>query len=151
MLKGKHNFTDGLWDITFDPTLQQNDKEQSPPQQNHKHDNKKGSNQKNRRICAQMRIQSFNKHIPTCHWIRTATIMARHQFNKLQNIINNLIPTAKGHLDQEQKIQSTKEEQDDFSPFHEGTKTYEYVSALSPLKPKDTSYADLTGRFPHLS
>ena len=33
VLKGQRNFTDGLWDITFDPTLQQNDKEQSPPQQ----------------------------------------------------------------------------------------------------------------------
>ena len=69
-----------------------------------------------------------------------------------KNILENLIPTAKGHLDQEQKkLQSTKEEQDDFFPLHEGTKTYEYASAVFPLKPKETSYADLTGRFPHVS
>ena len=33
MLKGQRNFTDSLCDITFDLTLQQDDKEQSPPQQ----------------------------------------------------------------------------------------------------------------------
>ena len=31
VLKGKMNFTYGLWGITFDPTLQQDNKEKSPP------------------------------------------------------------------------------------------------------------------------
>ena len=36
-------------------------------------------------------------------------------------------------------------------PIHESQKTYEYASAVFPLKPKETSYADLTGRLSHVS
>ena len=64
-----------------------------------------------------------------------------------------MVPTAKGHLDQEQaKLQSTKTtEEEDFFPQHEPSKTYKYVSAIIPKKPKETRYQDLTGRLPHVS
>ena len=65
-----------------------------------------------------------------------------------------MVPTAKGHLDQEHaNLQSTKlNVEDDISPNHEPNKTYEYVSAIIPsTKPKEVIYQDLKGRFPHIS
>ena len=70
----------------------------------------------------------------------------------LKNVIQNIIPTAKGHLDQErQNSQSTKDNADDYFPQHAPDTTYKYATMIVRTKPKETSYTDLTGRFPHIS
>ena len=58
-------------------------------------------------------------------------------------------------MDQEiSNLQSTKKApcvDDDFFPIQEAVKTYEYASKIIKANPKETGYADLTGRFPYLS
>ena len=83
--------------------------------------------------------------------------MARYREYKLQKTITNLIPTAKGHLNQERaNLQSTKKittaDDEDFSPNDGDTsKTYLNMAKLFKAKPKETTYTDQTGRFPYRS
>ena len=71
-----------------------------------------------------------------------------------EKIITNLIPTAKGHLDQERtNLQSTQiesdDKEDDFEPKDgNSTKTYENSAKLYAFKPKEKTYLDQTGIFP---
>ena len=89
-------------------------------------------------------LSTFMKAIQLGHfqsWPGTKSINFKH-------VIQNIIPTAKGHLDQErQNLQSTKDDADDYFPQHEPDKTYKYATQIVCAKPKETSYADLTGRF----
>ena len=93
-----------------------------------------------------------------------------HSWPGIQNLnfkklINDILPTAKGHLDQERKnlrstktltenVSTTKTEllEEDFHPANiEKNKTYEYASSIVEFQAKTTTYTDLTGRFPHVS
>ena len=69
-------------------------------------------------------------------------------------VLKNMVPTAKGHLEQEREyLQSTKSNtEDDFFLSHKPKKTYEYVSIFIPsTEPKEVISQDLTGRFPYMS
>ena len=74
-----------------------------------------------------------------------------------EKIITNLIPTAKGHLDQERtNLQSTQlgnnDKEDNFGPKDgNSTKTYKNSVKLYAFKPKGKTYSDQTGRFPFRS
>ena len=60
------------------------------------------------------------------------------------------MPTAKGHLDQEQKgLQSTKENFDIILlPIEQ---TYDCCATIVPFTQSNKAYMDLTGKFPHQS
>ena len=75
-------------------------------------------------------------------------------------VSKHLIPpvaTAKGHLTQERKkLRSTKitQEHNEFFPTPETlppARTNNVMALLSPFHERNTSYSDLTGRFPHIS
>ena len=74
-----------------------------------------------------------------------------------EKIITNLIPTTKGHLDQERaNLQSTQvdkdEEEEDFEPKDGNlTKVYKNSAKLYAFKPKEKTYLNQTGRFPFWS
>jgi hypothetical protein len=68
------------------------------------------------------------------------------------------IATVKGHLDQERKhLQSTKLKNgnihDDFFPVpsQPNVKSYDACATIIPFTSRDTTYHNLTGRFPHTS
>ena len=71
-----------------------------------------------------------------------------------EKTITNLLPTAKGHLDQERdNLQSTKStqatEDKDFVPADGiAVKTYENAAKIYHAKPKITTYSDQAGHFP---
>ena len=74
-----------------------------------------------------------------------------------EKFIKNVLPTAKGHLDQERSnLQTTKKQikynQDDDDYFPQNgirNKMYENAAMVYPMEPKLTTYSDQTGIFPH--
>ena len=76
-----------------------------------------------------------------------------------KKFIINILPTAKGHLDQERaNLQSTKRtdnddntDEDYFPMDGMGKKTYENAAMVYPMKPKLLTYSDQIGWFPHRS
>ena len=68
--------------------------------------------------------------------------------------VTNQIPTAKGHLDQKRaNSQSTKPKDSDLEDFQPtdrcAKKTWENSSFLYAFEPKQITYLDQTGCFPH--
>ena len=149
VLFGKRNFTDGLWDINISDHFK-------PALQSMNMIVRKDSTKTN--LAEYLHKCAFSPSIPTfLKAIRNGYFQSWPGIDSInfKKFLRNLIPTAKGHLDQERKnLQSTKilpDDTDDFFPQPEQQKTYEYACQIVPAKPKETTYADLTGRFPYAS
>ena len=75
-----------------------------------------------------------------------------------KKLIKQLVPTAKGCLDQERanlqstKIVTNKKTIEDLEPTdRNATKTFQNTAILYPFNPKETTYSDQTGRIPYQS
>ena len=155
VVSGIRNFKDGLWDIVLGK------QPQYPVQVANiiiRQDKTKRDLAEYLHKCAfSPCISTFRKAIRNGNFLTWPGIEELN-FNKL---IQNTLPTARGHLDQERKnLQSTKPtrtptaqdiENDFFPTDGVGKKTYEYVSWIENYIPKLTTYTDLTGRFPYKS
>ena len=101
-------------------------------------------------------LSTFQRAIRKGHFISWPGI---HEIN-FEKFISNIVPTAKGHLDQERSnLQTTKKQinnddnidEDYFPQNGKGTKTYENAAMVYLMEPKMLTYSDQTGRFPHRS
>ena len=164
VITGTRNTYDGLWDISIS-------KNNTLPE-NQKHTTEYLNPSANVIIRANQTKSNLAEYLHKCAFsptLRTLTnaISKGHLITwpgienlNFKKLIRNLLPTAKGHLDQERKnLQSTKvnqtDEQSDDLDYNPtdgvGIKTYEYASSIINITPKGTTYTDLTGRFPHRS
>ena len=146
ILRGCRNWTDGLWDVqvkrqqeTVNVIIRKDQTKHELAEYLHK--------------CAfSPSLSTFQRAIRKGHFITWPGI-TNINFEKH---IKNIIPTAKGHLDQERaNLQSTKEKNDkteDYEPTDGiAKKTWENAAILYAFNPKEKTYSDQTGRFPHRS
>ena len=148
ILRGKRNFTDGLWDITI-PTP-----DSLPTQFANviiRQDKTKFELASYLHGCAFRPVLStFQTAIRKGHFLTWPGI-ENINFDK---ILRATSASVKGHLDQERKnLQLTQIQitEADLHPIDGGLKTYECASIIIPFNPKTKSYVDLTGRFPYKS
>ena len=149
LLTGLRNWTDGLWDVII-PHIKQH------ANMIVRKDKTKSELAEYLHKCAfSPSLSTFLKAIRKGHFITWPGISDIN----FERVIKNILPTAKGHLDQERSnLQSTKiphnndEEDEDYFP-HDGmgAKTHENIAVIYPFTPKLTTYSDQTGRFPHRS
>lgn len=99
-------------------------------------------------------LSTFQRAIRKGHFLTWPSI----EDINFEKYIMNLLPTAKGHLDQERaNLQSTKTVEsnkiiEDYEPTDgNSTKTFENTVVLYAFDPKEKNYSDQTGRFPHQS
>ena len=146
ILQGCRNWTDGLWDVhikkqqeTLNVIVRKNQTKHELAEYLHK--------------CAfSPSLSTFQRAIRKGHLITWPGI-TNINFEKH---ITNLVPVAKGHLDQERaNLQSTKENPNDTEDFEPtdgmAKKTWENAAILYAFNPKEKTYSDQTGRFPHQS
>ena len=143
LIVGKRNLKDGLWDIPFP----------LKPLQSANYvvtkDKTKYELARYLHACAfSPSLHTFTKAIKNGNFISWPGI----EMLNFKKLLENTAETAKGHLDQErQGLQSTREQQQDFFPDKEPTKTHNVAIKLEPFQPKKTAYSDLTGKFPYKS
>ena len=148
ILKGNRNWTDGLWDVEI--KSQQQQLNVIVRKDTTKHDLAEYLHK-----CAfSPPLSTFNRAIKKGHFITWPGI----EHVNFERIITNLVPTAKGHLDQERtNLQSTKHSNqnvmnDDAEPIDGiATKTWHNAALLYAFTPKQKTYSDQTGRFPFRS
>ena len=150
LLTGIRNWTDGLWDVVV-PQFEQN------INMIVRKDKTKMELAEYLHKCAfSPALSTFQKAIRKGHFITWPGI---HEIN-FEKHISNIVPTAKGHLDQERSnLQTTKKQinsdehmdEDYFPIIGNGVKTYENAAMVYPMEPKMLTYSDQTGRFPHRS
>jgi len=164
IIKGKRNKADGLWDIPLQPIPNII----SEPSREIQHT-------ANAIICKSQAKTELAEYLYGCcgspavstfiHAIKNGNFLSWPGIESV-SFTKHLPPSidsAKGHLDQEQKnLQSTKvledspemkQEQADFFPPSDSpnVKTHDAIAAIVPFTTKNTTYQDLTGRFPHKS
>ena len=148
VVKGLRNWTDELWDVTIAT-------QQQKMNMIIRKDKTKMELAEYLHKCAfSPSLSTFQRAIRKGHLINWPGI-ADINFEKY---ITNLTPTAKGHLDQERSnLQSTRDKNKntldvDFEPNDgNSTKTFENTAVLYRFDPKEKTYSDQTGRFPHRS
>ena len=149
VMTGVRNWTDGLWDVivpaencqNFNMIVRRDKTKHELAEYLHK--------------CAfSPSLDTFQRAINKGHFLTWPGI---NEIN-FPKFVTNILPTAKGHLDQERaNLQSTKkphdnaDENDYFPQDGIAKKTYENATLIFPMTPKLTTYSDQTGRFPHRS
>ena len=152
IITGTRNFQDGLWDVKLP---------QHPPLSTPalhiviKKDKKlQDLIHYYQACCFHPRKSTFIKAIKNGNFIKWPGLTAA----AVSKYYVSTEASAKGHLNQERKfLQSTKHhieiDDEDFFPSKEPLQspTHECMAIILPFEAKNTSYGDLTGRFPHLS
>ena len=148
MLTGVRNWSDGLWDVVVPQT--QKSINIIVRQDKTKYDLAEFLHKR----AFSPALSIFQKAKRMGHFISWPCITDIN----LEKSITNLLPTAKGHLDQERsKIRLTKtnisndQTDDEIVTKNDATKMYENAAMMYPITPKLTTYSDQTGRFPHRS
>ena len=155
ILKGTRNHFDGLWDIII-PFKRTIPKMPTLTPQPSQHINIIIRKQQTKHKMAEYFLAcAFNTPIDTFQKAKLKGNLHSWpgidelNFRKLLDINE---ATAKGHMHQErQNLQSTKNKiiHDDMFPGDTDTiRKYEYMYSITTMTPKDTTYGDLTGRFP---
>ena len=145
---GLRNWTDGLWDVTI-------------PQRKDNMNMIIRKDKTKTELAEYLHKCAFSPSLSTLqHAIRKGHFLTWPGIADInfEKYITNLVPTAKGHLDQERaNLQSTKTKPEDnididFEPTDgNSTKTFENTAIIYAFDPKEKTYSDQTGRFPHRS
>ena len=145
IIRGVRNWNDGLWDVHL-------------PTQEQRLNMIVRKDKTKIELAEYLHKCAFSPSLPTFQRaIRNGNLVTWPGINDInfEKYVQNLVPTAKGHLDQERSnLQSTKEnnpEEEDFKPTDGKEKTWENAAILYAFKPKEKTYSDQTGRFPHRS